>query len=156
MDDKSKAAYFEKVQSNIAEYGYHLTYVGASKTDGNYEPSFCYSTGMAHTHGIPEIFISSLPSGLCADLIKGYVERFKTTKDVIINEKFELLDDWFSVYLCDVENHLLEDYALSTFSLFNSKDFHFLQLVFPDTDGIYPNDIDYDYDQVLLTDYFYK
>lgn len=154
MDDESKAVYFDKIQSNIAEYGYHLTHVSGNRRDEEFEPSFCYSTGISETYGIPEIFISSLPAGLCSSLIKAYIERFTLTKAIVSYEKLQLLDDWFAVYLCEVENSHLTEYALSTFKFYPSNEFSYLQLVFPDTNGLFPNETGYDYDQVLLTDFF--
>lgn len=152
MNAESKTAYFEKIRNNIAEYGYHVTHVSARNED-EYEPSFCYSTGISKTYGIPEIFISSLPSGLCTDLINSYIDSFHS-EEVVPNQKIKLLEDWFDVYLCSVDNSKLTEYALSTFKLFAETNFSYLQLVFPDTKGLYPNDKGYEYDQVLLTEYF--
>jgi hypothetical protein len=54
MTGKQIKQYHEKVDENIRKYGYHSTFVFSEKT-----PSFCYSTGIFKSFGIPKIFISS-------------------------------------------------------------------------------------------------
>jgi len=146
MTDDQIKKYFDKVDENIKKSGYHLTNVFASKDS----PSFFYSTGIYKTFGIPEIFISSLPSGLCSELVKNYVKSFRDNKAIPLYEKLNYLTDRFSVYLIEVPISKLSDYVLSSVRLYKDEDYKYLQVIFPDTKGHFPNDIGYNYDQEIM------
>jgi len=146
MTDEQIKEYFDKVGENIKKSGFHLTNVFASKDT----PSFFYSTGIYKTFGIPEIFISSLPSGLCSQLVENYVKSFKDKQAIPLNEKLDYLTDRFAVYLIEVPKSKLADYVLSSVRFYKDEDYRYLQVIFPDIKGHFPNDIGYDYDQEIM------
>ena len=76
MNNKQIKEYFEKLNDNIKRQGYQLTYVSSSDS-----PDFCYSTGIYRTFNIPELFISSLPQGICSDITLNYIEALKDKKE---------------------------------------------------------------------------
>ena len=146
MTDEQKKAYFDKVDKSIRESGYNLTHVFES-TDG---PSFTYSTGIYKTFRIPEIFISSLPPGLCSQLTENYIKSFKEKELVPLNEQLDYLIDRFPVYLIEVPIPNLTDYVLTSIRFYKDEHYKYVQIIFPDTMGRFPNDIGYDYDQVIM------
>lgn len=148
MTDEERKNYHDSVDDNIKKYGYHTTYVFAGKS-----PSFCYSTGVYHSFRIPEIFISSLPKNLSQGLIGDYVDKFKNKGSVPINKLITDLNDRFPIYLIEVTTNKLTDYALSSFRFYNDREFKYVQLVFPDTKGHFPNDKGYNYDQIIIGDF---
>jgi hypothetical protein len=137
--------YHFKVEDNINKHGYHSTFVFSDK-----DSSFCYSTGIFESFGIPELFISSLPQKLSQSLIGRYVEKFKNDGLVSVDKKLFDLTDRFPVYLIKVPIDNLNDYALSSIRYYGGRNYEYLQLVYPDTRGRFPGDIGYDYDQVIL------
>ncbi|ALJ00743.1 DUF4262 domain-containing protein [Rufibacter tibetensis] len=145
MTDEQIKEYFEKLNNNIKEYGYHVTNILESDS-----PGFCYSTGIYQTYKIPEIFISSLPKGLCSEIIENYVEAFKDGKEISLNEKLNFLTDRFPVYLIDVPITNLKEYVLSSIKIYGDKEFKYLQVIYPDIEGIFPNEAGYDYDQDIM------
>ena len=145
MNKEQKEKYFKIVNNNIEEFGFHTTFV---MEENGFTP-FGYSTGIYKTFGIPELFISGLPNGLTTELIKNYVQRFKFKK-VPVKQKRDDLIDRFSVYFIEVKNELLTEYTLSSFKFYENSDFKYLQLIFPDLNGNFPNDSEYDYDQKIL------
>lgn len=145
MTEEQIRQYHEKVNENIRKYGYHSTFVFSDKS-----PSFCYSTGIFRSFGIPEIFISSLPQNLSNTLIQCYVDKFKDTPTVPLNERLEDLTDRFSVYLIEVPEEKLIDYVLSSVRFYDSNPYKYVQLIYPDTAGHFPNDAGYDYDQMIM------
>jgi len=145
MNKEQKEKYFKIVNNNIEEFGFHTTFV---MEENGFTP-FGYSTGIYKTFGIPELFISGLPNGLTTELIKNYVQRFKFKK-VPVKQKRDDLIDRFSVYFIEVKNELLTEYTLSSFKFYENSDFKYLQLIFPDLNGHFPNDSEYDYDQKIL------
>jgi hypothetical protein len=145
MTEEQIRQYHQRVDDNISKYGYHATFIFSDNS-----PSFCYSTGIYKSFGIPEIFISSLPQNLSSTLMANYVEKFKQTRDVPINVRVDDLTDRFPVYLIDVPEIKLTDYVLSTIRFYNGDPYKYVQLIYPDTAGHFPNDADYDYDQVIM------
>jgi hypothetical protein len=145
MSKENKEKYFKLVYENIEKYGFHTTYV---MEENGFTP-FGYSTGIYKSFGVPELFISGLPNGLTTELIKNYAERFKSKK-VPINQKIDDLIDRFSVYFIEIKNELLTEYTLSSFKFYENSDFKCLQLIFPDLNGHFPNETEYDYDQKIM------
>ena len=45
------------------------------------------------------------------------------------------------------------DYVLSSLRFYGDKEFKYVQLVYPDTNGRFPNDAGYDYDQVIVGEF---
>ena len=148
MTKKQKKEYFEKVDENIKKIGYNMTFVFADKT-----PSFCYSTGVYKSFGIPEIFISSLPENLSFELVKNYVDKFKESKSMELNEKLDDLCDRFPVYLIDVPTDKLKDYVLTSIRVYDGEKYKYIQLIYPDTEGHFPNDLGYNYDQEIFGEF---
>ena len=145
MNKEQKEKYFKKVHKNIEEYGFQTTYV---MEEIGFTP-FGYSTGIYESFKIPELIISGLPKGLTMELIKNYSEKYKNGI-VPINEKMADLIDRFPVYFIEVGNEALTEYVLSSIKYYYNKEYKYLQLIFPDLNGHFPNETDYEYDQELF------
>jgi len=148
VTDEQIKEYFEKLDENIKKKGYQLTYISSSDS-----PDFCYSTGIHRTFNIPELFISSLPKELCSEIVENYVEAFKENKEIPLNERLNALTDRFSVYLIDVPVSNLKEYVLFSIRIYKNDDYKYLQVIYPDTKGNFPNDIGYDYDQEIMDEF---
>lgn len=145
MTDEQIKQYHEKAEANIKKYGYSSTFVFSDNT-----PSFCYSTGIYKNFGIPEVFISSLPQDLSHELIENYVNKFRDTDIIPLDEKIDDLTDRFPVYFIEVPKERLAEYVLTSIRFYANDDFKYLQLIYPDTEGYFPGDANYDYDQVIM------
>ena len=137
------------VDETIKKHGCHITYVLAEKSD----PAFCYSTGLFHNFEIPELFISALPQNLSTEIVNSYQNRFSGGKEIRLYKKLTDIIDLFPVVLIEVERDKLKEYVLSSFRFYGEKKFKYLQCVYPDVKGNFPNDDGYDYDQDVLGDY---
>lgn len=140
-------AYAANVKLNIAEHGYHVTSVVGA------ESSFTYSTGIFETYAIPELFISGLPPGMSGELMQSYIQRFASSGPPIGTRIRKRKPEPFGYYLIPVNRAKLKDYALASFKYYGSKPFESLQLVYPDTDLLFPHEHGYDYDQKIIGDY---
>jgi hypothetical protein len=145
MSEEQIKRYHEMVDENIRTYGYHSTFVLTDKS-----PSFGYSTGIYESFGIPEIFISSLPQNLSSTLIQNYADKFKHAAEVPLNIRLNDLVDRFPIYLIEVPEIKLTDYVLSSIRFYNGDPYKYVQLIYPDTAGHFPNDPEYDYDQEIM------
>ncbi len=145
MDEERIRAYFEMVDNNIEQYGFHVTYVLEEKDC----TPFGYSTGLYKNFGIPEAFVSGLPNGLTNTLITNYANTFKNKK-VPLNEKLSNLIDRFPTYLIAVKSDALSEKTLSSFKFYEDDEFESVQIIFPDLNGKFPEEIGYDYDQEIF------
>jgi hypothetical protein len=136
--------YAKRVRDSVARKGYHTTSVGAGE-----KPAFSYSTGIYESHAIPEIIISALSPNLSHELISQYVERFRATSP-LIGERITAVKERFDYYLVSVPFARIQDYVLSTIKYYGNNPFEYLQLVYPDTKLLFPNEEGYDYDQELF------
>lgn len=144
-EENKKEIYFKQVYDNINNIGYHTTAVLEEK---KFTP-FAYSTGIFENFKIPEIFISGLGPNLSGEIIKNYAEKYKF-KEVPINIKINDLTDRFPIYFIKLDNNDLEDYVLTSIKFYENRNYKYLQLVFPDLNGNFPNEENYDYDQKLI------
>ncbi len=140
--------YHRKVEDNIRKHGYHSTFVFSDNG-----PSFCYSTGLYESFGIPELFISSLPQNLSHSLIEAYANEFKTGNPITLGARLEDLTDRFPVYLIEVANDKLKEYALSSVRFYGVRNYKYVQLIYPDTNGRFPGEEGYNYDQVVFGEF---
>lgn len=145
LSEEQIRQYHETVDNNIRAYGYHITYVTADD-----EPAFCYSTGIYKTFGIPELFISSLPQNLSGELVNQYVVKFQYAAVIPLQQKIDDLSERFPVYLIDVPTEKLQDYVLSSVRVYGNDTYQYVQLIYPDTQGYFPGEAGYDYDQEIL------
>lgn len=140
--------YAQLVRDNVVKYGFHATYV--ADTEGEETgPSFTYSTGIYETYGIPEIIISSLPPNLSHELITQYIHRFQASGP-LIDQRINKKNERFDYYLVRVPLERIQEYVLATIKYYGRKPYQYLQLIYPDTEMLFPGDTGYDYDQELL------
>ena len=137
--------YAKRVRDSIARSGFHTTTVGA----GGDTPGFTYSTGIYKSYAIPEIIISALPPNLSHELISQYVDRFRTTGPVI-GERITATKERFDYYLVPVPLSRIQEYVLASIKYYGSNPFEYLQLIYPDTEMLFPGEEGYDYDQELF------
>jgi hypothetical protein len=142
------SAYADLVKRNVRAHGFHFTWVGADET-----PCFCYSTGVYETQGLPELIVSSLPPSLSGELMRSYVRRFRDSSPPIATRIAKHESDRFDYYLIAANFDKIRDYVLASQKYYGGVEVPYLQLVYPDTDGRFPHEPGYDYDQEIFGDY---
>lgn len=146
-EENKKEIYFKRVYDNINNIGYHTT---AIIEEEGFTP-FAYSTGIFENFKIPELFISGLGPNLSGELIKNYADKYKFEK-ISLNEKINDFTDRFPICFIKLNNDVLKDYVLTSIKFYENHNYEYLQLVFPDLNGNFPNEANYDYDQKILGD----
>lgn len=145
QSQEKKKIYFKRVYDNIKNIGYHTTAVLEEK---DFTP-FAYSTGIFENFKIPELFISGLGPNLSGQLIEKYADKYKFS-EVPLNKIIDDLTDRFPIYFLKVENKDLVEYVLTSIKFYKNRNYEYLQLVFPDLNGNFPNEENYDYDQKII------
>lgn len=140
-----KDLYFKRVYDNIKSVGYHTT---AVLEEQNSTP-FAYSTGVFENFKIPELFISGLGPNLSGLIIEKYVEEYKFSS-IPLNERLNNFIENFPVVFINVNKEDLNEYVLTSIKFYEDNVYEYLQLIFPDLDGKFPNEADYNYDQKII------
>ncbi len=148
MEENKREIYFKRVYDNIKNIGYHTTAILEEK---DFTP-FAYSTGIFENFKVPELFISGLGPNLSGQLIESYVEKYKFEK-IPLNIKIGDLTDRFPVYFIKVNNEDLEEYVLTSIKFYEDRKYEYLQLIFPDLNGNFPNETNYNYDKQIFGDF---
>ncbi len=149
VNNIDKLGYFKLVLQNIETYGFHITSV---LEEENFTP-FAYSTGLFENYNIPEIFISGLGPNLSNELMHSYAEKFKKN-ELPLYQKINNLTDRFPVVLIPLKSEDLVNHTLSSFKYYKNRPFSYIQLIFPDLNGLFPNEKSYNYDQEILGDFY--
>ncbi|ARS42838.1 hypothetical protein CA265_00535 [Sphingobacteriaceae bacterium GW460-11-11-14-LB5] len=145
MTEAQRKKYFKEVNDDIRKYGYHTTVV----LEAENSTPFAYSTGIYEYFKIPELFISGLGPNLSGQLIKNYADQYKL-RAVPLNKRITDLTERFPVYFIKVTNESLSDYVLSSIRHYGNEKYEYLQLIFPDLNGNFPDERNYDYDQKIF------
>ncbi|MFD2943006.1 DUF4262 domain-containing protein [Flavobacterium notoginsengisoli] len=148
--EKKKELYFEKVYDNIRNKGYHIT---AVLEEDDVTP-FAYSTGIFENFKIPELFISGLGPNLSGEIIRNYAEKYKFS-EISLNEKIDDLIENFPVCFIKVKIENLSEYVLTSIKFYENREYTYLQLIFPDLKGRFPNESGYDYDQTIVGEFLF-
>jgi hypothetical protein len=82
-------------------------------------------------------------------LIAQYVDRFQATGP-IIGQRITAKQERFDYYLVRVPLVRIQEYVLATVKYYGKAPFEYLQLIYPDTELLFPDEEGYDYDQELF------
>jgi hypothetical protein len=128
----------QKVRSNIEKYGCHVIHVLPTKDD-DHSP-FAYSIGIEHSAGQPEIFLIGLKQPLAHSLINLYCRRVREGERFDHGQTVLGFLEGFECQFRSVHRSHYDDYLGQNMSFYGNSDFRVLQLVYPNTSGIWPWD----------------
>ena len=67
-----------------------------------------------------------------------------------LNRKIQNLCDRFDVYFITLNNSDIADFVLTSVKFYANCNYEYLQLIFPDLNGKFPNELGYNYDQKIF------
>lgn len=131
----------ERIERNLAKFGWHLTGVGA----GADSPPFMYSTGLARNN-LPELIIFGLSLDLCAHFIN------RLGKEMMDGKRFKpdlpyfgYTDNESPFMFLEVPQTIANDHMLITKQYYPI--FKTWQFVWTDTKGKFPWESDFEHDR---------
>jgi hypothetical protein len=125
-----------KVLTNIEKYGCHVIHVLPTK-DGNHSP-FAYSVGIEHSAGQPEIFVIGLAQPLAHFLVNLYCQRIREGEQFDHGQMVSGFLEGFECQFRRVHSSHYDDYFGQDVRFYGHSDFRVLQLIYPNTLGIWP------------------
>jgi hypothetical protein len=133
--------YEGNIHRHIEEFGCSVTSVfdPDAKT-----PPFSYSIGVAKTTSQPELIVIGLRSELSHWIVNEYNRRAQTGEEFVPGKRYEGFLEGFDVQFGPVSREHRDEYMRSATWLHGSPDFSALQLIYPNTSGVWPWDDDAD------------
>jgi len=131
-------AYEKEALDNIEKYGCHVVCVMGNED----EPSFAYSVGIYKTSGAPELIVIGLKPQLAGSNVNQYHRRVKDGEVFTPGKLYSGFLKKFEVMFEPVDKSCPAYANVGYFALdrrlYGEDDFEALQMVFPDTSGVWP------------------
>lgn len=124
----------KKALKNIEEYGCHILHV----MEEDEYPRFSYSIGIEKCTGQSELLITGLKQEIAQWMINEYNNRIKDGEVFEPNKLYEGFLEGFDVTFKEVEKKYYSEYFGWENWLYKSDNFKVLQLIYPNTSGIWP------------------
>ena len=128
--------------ANVKNYGWHACHIFGDETG----PEFSYSIGFYLSYGHPEILIVGLPSKAAHSVLAAVFDRISKGQVYVDGSIADDISPCKFLFRSFNPIHYIEYMGIATWfyaSLFPPDLFPTLQLVWPDKNGFYPWDKDY-------------
>ena len=126
----------EKALKDIEDYGCHILHV----MEEDDFPVFTYSIGIERSSGQPEIIITGLKQEIAHWIANEYNNRVKAGEVFKPDQYYSGFLEGFEVTFKEVEQKHYSEYFGWGNWLYKGNDFKVLQLIYPNTSGVWPWD----------------
>ena len=124
----------QKCLADIEQYGCHILHI----MEGDGYPPFSYSVGINRSSDAPELIVIGLSRELSHNIINEYCHRARTGRRYQAGDVGEEFLDGFSCHFRKVAREHYPWHFGWNLWLYDGPQFEALQLVYPDTRGIWP------------------
>jgi len=124
----------QKALRDIEQYGCHVIHVLA---EGDLPP-FSYSVGIEQTSGVAELIVIGLKQELAHSIVNTYNNRVRDGKQFEIGRTYPGFVGGFECEIRAVDPSHYHDYLGWCRWLYRGNNFKAVQLVYPDTKGVWP------------------
>lgn len=121
---------------HIEEFGCSITSVFDPE---GAQPRFSYSIGISRSCGAPELIVVGLNPELGKWIVNEYYRRASTGETFSPDVLYAGFLDGFPVKFAPVAREHRQEYMCSSCWLYGGPDFEALQLIWPGTDGTWPD-----------------
>ena len=129
MDDSDR-----KTLEDIERYGCSVMHVSA---EGDLPP-FSYSVGITKSSGAPEVVVIGLKQPMAHFVVNEYNSRVRAGEVFRAGQKYSGFIGGFDMLAIPVEREHYPEYFGFDLWLYKGPSFEVLQLVYPNTSGIWP------------------
>ena len=134
--DKMMDKILSDIDANVKKHGQSVVYVGRIERDTT-EP-FHYTVGR-HSRGLPELLMTALTNPESGMLILNALDR-AMPKTLPSGSKVDI-GGTFPLMIINATNDIVKrEYTLIASRYYDSDDYQVQQVVYPDKNGIFPND----------------
>lgn len=123
-----------KILEDIEQFGCAVMYISAEAD----LPPFAYSVGIKKTSSAPEVVVIGLKQELSHFIVNEYNRRVRKGEMFYPGERYSGFIEGFEVIFEKVEESFYKDYFGYNLWLYQGSRFDILQLVCPNTIGVWP------------------
>lgn len=131
MDDADR-----KIFQDIEHFGCSVMHIAAEDD----LPPFAFSLGISRTSGAPEVIVIGLVPELAHDVVNEYNRRVKEGHLLVAGQRYGGFIGGFDVVAEKVDPSNYDEYLGYNLWLYQGPNFEVLQLVYPNTSGVWPWD----------------
>ncbi|WP_309708150.1 DUF4262 domain-containing protein, partial [Armatimonas sp.] len=124
----------QKIQEDITRFGCAVIHI--SEEDDL--PPFSFSVGITKTAAAPELIVIGLQQELAHVLINDFHERVGAGESFRVGERYSGFLEEFDVALERVAESFYDEYLGYNLGFYKGPNFEALQLIYPNTEGIWP------------------
>jgi hypothetical protein len=129
-----------KLLADIARVGWAV--IGVAADDEG--PAFAYSIGLFHTLGHPEVLIMGLRPQIAMQLINDMGDSIRAGQRFEAGQRYDGIADGFPLAFIQMNRRYYREYLGYAIWFYRGPDFPVLQCVWPDKEGVFPGETDYD------------
>jgi hypothetical protein len=123
-----------KTLEHIEEYGCSVIHIAA---EGDLPP-FTYSVGITKTSSAPEAFVIGLKQPMAHFVVNEYNRRGRSGESFAPGNRYRGFLEGFEIEIHKVDPSFYQEYFGYNLWLYRGPNFAVLQLVYPNTSGIWP------------------
>ena len=124
-----------KTLADIEQYGCSVMHV---HDPDERLPPFSYSVGVSKSSGAPELVVVGLKQPLAHFIVNEYNRRVRAGKLFQVGHRYEGFIEGFEVLVVPVQREHYREYFGYNLWLYQGASFDVLQLVYPNTSGVWP------------------
>jgi hypothetical protein len=123
-----------QTQANIERFGCLVMHVSAEED----LPPFAFSVGIEATSNAPEIVVIGLKQAVAHFIVNEYNRRVRAGEVLQPGSRYEGFIEGFDVAIIDVHKDFYSEYFGYNLWYYSGSNFRMLQLVYPNTSGVWP------------------
>ncbi|MFT3736684.1 MAG: DUF4262 domain-containing protein [Rhodocyclaceae bacterium] len=125
-----------KLMENIKEFGCQVMHIA----EEDELPPFAYSVGVQLSTGAPEVIVVGLKQPMAHFVVNEYNRRVRQGERFVPGQLYSGFLEGFDILVSEVHRSQYDEYFGMAFRLYEGPDFDVLQIVWPNTAGVWPWD----------------
>jgi Domain of unknown function (DUF4262) len=123
-----------KILEDIEQFGCSVMHIAAEDE----LPPFAFSVGITRSANAPEVIVVGLKQPMAHFVVNEYNRRVRSGELLISGHRYAGFIEGFDVLATDVDASNYDEYLGYNLWLYQGQNFKVLQLVYPNTSGIWP------------------
>ena len=123
-----------KILEDIEQFGCSVMHIAAEDD----LPPFSFSVGISRSAKAPEVIVVGLKQPIAHFVVNEYNRRVQSGKPLISGQRYEGFIEGFEVFATGVHSSNYKEYLGYNLWLYEGPHFEVLQLVYPNTSGVWP------------------
>ena len=125
-----------KLKQDIQQYGCQVLHIA----EEDELPPFAYSIGIHQTSAAPEVVVIGLKQAMAHSVVNEYNTRVRAGERFVIGQRYSGFLGGHDVQIGSVHHSHYDEYFGTAMGYYDHADFEVLQIIWPNTSGVWPWD----------------